>query len=418
MKKVRVKDVASINALKFNFKGRIEVDYLDTGSLTENCFERTEKIILGKDILPSRAQRAVKDKTILYSTVRPRQHHFGIVEDTSENLVVSSGFVTIDADPESIDPFFLYYSITRPDKIEHICRIADSAVSSYPSVNPDDIANLEIEIEESLDDQRKIASVLHDIELKMRSNTSVIAELESMAKDIYDYWFVQFDFPDENGKPYKSSGGNMIWNEELKREIPEGWIVKQLNEMCSFSNGINYDKNEVGDKKYHIVNVRNITASSFLLDNSEFDEIELRSSQADRYMINDSDILVARSGTPGAVRLLLNNDQNTIFCGFIIRCIPKNDKFRFYLSFALKQYEGTNATTTGGSILQNVSQDTLGRVSVVVPQSEIVDTFSSFVSGLFTRMQNAIEENQQLASLRDWLLPMLMNGQVKVGGKA
>ena len=311
---------------------------------------------------------------------------------------------------EGFDPKYIFYLLNTMDLRGFITG------SAQPKLSQENLRKIILPgCIPSYPEQRKIGGTLESLDEKISNNNSIISELESMAKDLYDYWFVQFDFPDENGKPYKSSGGKMVWNEELKREIPEGWAVKQLNEMCSFSNGINYDKNEIGDKKYHIVNVRNITASSFILDNSEFDEIELKSSQADRYLINNSDILVARSGAPGAVRLLLNNDQNTIFCGFIIRCIPKDPRFRIYLSFSLKQYEGTNATTTGGSILQNVSQDTLGRVSLVVPPDFVVEAFSSFVSDILSGMQNAIEENQQLTSLRDWLLPMLMNGQVKVG---
>ena len=235
-----------------------------------------------------------------------------------------------------------------------------------------------------------------------------------MAKLLYDYWFVQFDFPDENGKPYKSSGGKMVWNEDLKREIPAGWEVKPLSELCSFSNGINYDKSEIGNKTYRIVNVRNITASSLLLDDSDFDEITLKSSQAERYIIDDNDILVARSGTPGATRLLMNNDGNIIFCGFIIRCAPYDVGLRYYLTYVLKRLEGTNATKTGGSILQNVSQDTLGRVLVVIPPEYVTSKFSEIITGYHSMIQNAIEENQQLSSLRDFLLPMLMNGQVKI----
>ncbi len=268
----------------------------------------------------------------------------------------------------------------------------------------------------SMEEQIAIGDLFFDVECKIRNNNSIIAKLESMAKDIYDYWFVQFDFPDENGKPYKSSGGKMVWNEELKMEVPEGWYLKSLGELCSFANGINYDKNEAGDKIYSIVNVRNITSSSLLLDKNGFDSISLKSSQASRYLFNDSDILIARSGTPGATRLLLENDGNTVFCGFIIKCTPNCPNLKNYITFMLKNLEGTNLTTTGGSILQNVSQDTLKRIRVAIPSPVLLDAFSSEMNPLLGKMQNAIKENGEVTSLRDWLLPMLMNGQVKVGG--
>lgn len=178
-----------------------------------------------------------------------------------------------------------------------------------------------------------------------------------MAKQLYDYWFVQFDFPNEEGKPYKSSGGEMVWNEKLKREIPSCFEVMHLGDLCHFRNGINYAKDEVGEK-YEVVNVRNISSSELLLDGGTFDTINVAKSKADNYLLDCEDIIIARSGCPGSTRLLLS-PSNTLFCGFIICCSPNDKKFRNYLTYCLKQYEGTNATTSGGSILQNVSQDTL-----------------------------------------------------------
>ena len=262
------------------------------------------------------------------------------------------------------------------------------------------------------DTQKCIAKCLNTIDQKVENNNKINAELESMAKTIYDYWFLQFEFPNEEGKPYKSSGGKMVWNEELKREIPEGWEVTYLSELCDFNNGINYDKDELGDKNYSIINVRNITSSTLLLDKSDFDIINLKSSQANKYLVEKDDILIARSGTPGAVRLLESDIENIIYCGFIIRCKPLNPVQRYYLAYSLKLLEGSNATKTGGSILQNVSQETLKQISVCIPPNEIVKKYNESINDIFRKMQNVIEENRELTSLRDFLLPMLMNGQV------
>ena len=141
-----------------------------------------------------------------------------------------------------------------------------------------------------------------------------------MVKQLYDYWFVQFDFPNAEGKPYKSSGGKMVYNDKLKREIPEGWEVRQLGNLCSFRNGINYTKDEVGES-YSIVNVRNISATSIILDTEHFDVITIPSSKASKYILTKKDIIIARSGCPGATRLL-QIPNNTLFCGFIICCTP------------------------------------------------------------------------------------------------
>jgi type I restriction enzyme S subunit len=235
-----------------------------------------------------------------------------------------------------------------------------------------------------------------------------------MAKTLYDYWFTQFDFPDENGKPYRSSGGKMAWNELLKREIPNGWKVTTLNKICTFRNGINYNKEGNGDKLYRIVNVRNISASDILLNQHELDLIYLPQSQADRYQVTHTDILIARSGIPGATRILYEFSEPTIFCGFIICCTPMIQRYKMYLTYLLKRLEGTSATKTGGSILQNVSQDTLGDLLVCLPPDDILEKFNIAMEAVLNPMQNVLDENDHLSDLRDWLLPMLMNGQATI----
>ena len=239
--------------------------------------------------------------------------------------------------------------------------------------------------------------------------------LEHQLEDIYNYWFTQFDFAQTNGQPYKSTGGSLVWNEQIKRIIPANWDVKPLGEICSFRNGINYDKNIEGDKTYRIVNVRNISSSAIVLDENDLDEIRLPQRQGDKYCVSSESIIVARSGIPGAPRVLHKPNDNTIFCGFIICCTPCDKMLQYYLAFYLKQLEGSSATQTGGSILQNVSQDTLSSLLIPVPPKELLNEFNEMVSRAFDIIHNNMNENTWLQDMRDWLLPMLMNGQVSVG---
>ena len=233
-----------------------------------------------------------------------------------------------------------------------------------------------------------------------------------MAKQLYDYWFVQFDFPNVEGKPYKSSGGKMVWNDKLKREIPSCFDIANMGKLCKFRNGINYSKDEIGNE-YQIVNVRNISSSNILLDGEDFDTITIPMSKAENYSLKSDDIIIARSGCPGSTRLLLE-PSNTLFCGFIICCTPNNSSMRNYLTYCLKQLEGTNATTSGGSILQNVSQDTLKGLHIIVPNKRILEKFNEVIEQVFNRMLNCLKENNNLIKQRDELLPLLMNGQVSV----
>ena len=231
---------------------------------------------------------------------------------------------------------------------------------------------------------------------------------------LYDYWFTQFNFPDNHGQPYKASNGLMVWNAKINHLIPADWQVKPMDTICSFRNGINYDKNIEGDTIYKIINVRNISSSTLFLDESSFDKICLPQQQCDKYCVSDKSIIIARSGIPGATRILCNPSSNVIFCGFIICCTPYDNTLRNYLTLYLRRFEGSSATQTGGSILKNVSQETLKNLLVPIPPQLLLNQFNDSISHIYNLINGNIKENEQLITLRDWVLPMLMNGQATI----
>ena len=291
-----------------------------------------------------------------------------------------------------------------------------SSGSARDNLSQAGLKELKLVLPQTKKEQEKLISILSSLDRKISLDQQINATLEAIAKQLYDYWFVQFDFPDANGKPYKSSGGEMVWNERLKREIPACFNVKKLGELCCFRNGINYSKDEVG-KNYKIVNVRNISSSKILLDGENFDTVTVNEDKAQNYLLKTSDIIIARSGCPGSTRLLLS-PENTLFCGFIICCTPLKNSMRNYLTFCLKQLEGTSATTSGGSILQNVSQDTLKSLEIIEPNIQIIDRFNNIIDLLLQRMLNCSKQIATLTAQRDTLLPLLMNGQATVGEEA
>ena len=250
----------------------------------------------------------------------------------------------------------------------------------------------------------------HNRDLVPHLNDNLYKQLELL----FNYWFTQFDFPDSFRKPYKTSGGTLIYNDSIKRDIPNSWKVSSLGELCSFRNGINYDKNSTGSNCYRIINVRNITASTIIINEDDCDTISLLPSHADKYVVSDDDIIIARSATPGATRLLLNPSGHVIFCGFIICCTPNNHIMRNYLWCWLKQFEGTSSTRTGGSILQNVSQDTLKSLPVVIPPEDVLLAFNKQMDCIIKAIDNNMRASNQLLRYRDWLLPMLMSGQATI----
>lgn len=328
------------------------------------------------------------------------------------NIFVQSGDIgLLVPNEEKIDKSFMYHLFSSDLIKEQLSKGAQQTKIRHTS--PDKIKNCIAWLPE-LDIQRKIGNFLDNIDQEITNNNFISKELELMAETIYDYWFLQFEFPNESGEPYKSSDGEMIWNDILKKKIPEGWEVKKLQDLVKLGNGINYSKDTSGDNLYKIVNVRDITSSSLLINDRSLTKISLPNTNIDKYLVNNNDILIARSGTPGAVRILTSTSEQILFAGFIIHCLPNNPALRWYLMYSLKKLEGTNATTTGGSILQNVSQTTLKSISIILPTAPIIEKFNQQITPIVEQLENLLKESQQLKSLRDFLLPMLMNGQVTI----
>ncbi|HEM3172606.1 TPA: restriction endonuclease subunit S [Streptococcus suis] len=288
-----------------------------------------------------------------------------------------------------------------------------SSGSIQDNINIDYLTKLKLKVPNK-DYQDRIVNLLSTIDKKILINNQINEELEAMAKTLYDYWFVQFDFPDENGKPYKSSGGKMVYNDQLKREIPEGWGVKQLGEICEFRNGINYEKSETGDTLSKIVNVRNISNSSTFVTTHDLDSIALDRRRIESYLVTDRTILITRSGIPGATRIVSDIPANTIYSGFIIGATVANLNLFYYVFYHLKNIEMLMSNQSAGTIMKNISQTTLSEIRIAIPNKEIQKVFSNQVRSLLDVIKNNLKQNQELTQLRDWLLPMLMNGQVKV----
>ena len=281
------------------------------------------------------------------------------------------------------------------------------------SFNEDIFTFLEVHLPD-YDEQVRIGDLLYKIECKIQKNRKINDYLYQQLQLLYDYWFTQFNFPDNHGQPYKASNGLMVWNAKINHLIPADWQVKPMDTICSFRNGINYDKNIEGDTIYKIINVRNISSSTLFLDESSFDKICLPQQQGDKYCVSDKSIIIARSGIPGATRILCNPSSNVIFCGFIICCTPYDNTLRNYLTLYLRRFEGSSATQTGGSILKNVSQETLKNLLVPIPPQLLLNQFNDSISHIYNLINGNIKENEQLITLRDWVLPMLMNGQATI----
>ena len=256
----------------------------------------------------------------------------------------------------------------------------------------------------SLDNQIKLISVLKSIDKKLKINNQINQELEAMAKTLYDYWFVQFDFPDQNGKPYKSSGGKMVYNQELKREIPEGWEVENLFNVAEVQYGYPFSTdyfNSTGEG-VPVIRIRDILGND--TTNYSTEEVE------DKYKINVGDVLIGMDGN-FHMNYWIKED-----CYLNQRVVKVNsDKLpNMVLKYQIEPFIKLREKSVSRTTVGHLSDKDLKAINVILPKekylSSIFDKFESILENIIINQQ----QNQELTQLRDWLLPMLINGQVKV----
>jgi len=385
-------DVCKINSESITQKDEFDfINYLDTSNLTKNKIDIIQRF--DKDF-PSRAKRKVKKNTILYSTVRPSQEHFGIIEENDvENLIVSTGFLTIDVCDEGICPKYLYYKLTQPAITNFINSIAENSVSAYPSIKPEVVGNLIFNYPD-LPTQQKIAAVLSALDDKIELNNKINAELEAMAKALYDYWFVQFEFPNAEGKPYKSSGGKMVYNPILKREIPEGWEVKRFGDVFNVSRGTIITKETSKEGQYKVV----AAGLNYSYLHNEFNR--------EKYTIT-----VSGSGANAGY---INFWTERIFASDCTTVRGCNDYMTFIGLQFLKLYQDYIFSLAKGSAQPHVYPSDIEGLNFTCIPDKLITEYGVYAMNIFEKISNNQKQNQELAALRDWLLPMLMNGQVKV----
>ncbi len=232
----KICDICEINRENLSKNDRWEyINYLDTSNLNEGIINEIQYLVVGKDKVPSRAKRKVKENDILISTVRPNQKHYGIIKKTVNNMIVSTGFAVLTPNSETVNPEYLYRFLTQDSITNYLQAVAETSTSAYPSIKPSVIGELEIDLP-PLEEQNAIANILSTLDEKIEVNNKINKTLEKMAQTIFKHWFVDFEFPNENGEPYKSSGGEMTHSE--LGMIPKGWKVRTIKEIALNGNVI------------------------------------------------------------------------------------------------------------------------------------------------------------------------------------
>lgn len=312
--------------------------------------------------------------------------------------------VGFNADTEKTTELFMHYVFTYIKR-----SIQNSAVGSIQdNINIEMLTALNFKIPKK-PIQDLIVDLLSAIDYKIELNNDINTELENLAKTIYNYWFVQFDFPNENGKPYKTSGGEMEWNDELKREIPKGWTNGTLSEVANITMGQSPEGSSYNEDGEGMVFYQGSTDFNF-----RFPEIRMYTTEPTRFA-KEEDILLSVRAPVGTINVA--NEDCCIGRG-LAALNSKNgtQSYLLYLMFYFKSmFDIQNRTgTTFGSI----DKDTLYDLSFPKPPTVLQKRFQEIVGKYDAMILSRSRENQELIKLRDFLLPMLMNGQVKVKSEA
>lgn len=318
---------------------------------------------------------------------------------------VNTPFWTVDTlyytvvDTKKVNAFYLYYLIKQFD----LSKL--NTGTGVPSMTFDSYYDLEVCIPD-LAVQNEIADILKSLDSKIALNNRINTELEAMAKTMYDYWFVQFDFPNAEGKPYKSSGGKMVWSEELKREVPEGWGVGELKDIANITMGQSPAGESYNEDGNGMVFYQGCTDFG-----TRFPTIRKYTTEPTRFALK-GDILLSVRAPVGT----LNIAKEDCCIGRGLAALNSKEKciaYLFGVMVNLKQI--FDRRNTDGTTFGSITKDDLFTLKVIKPSNEVLEMYPKLINPCFETQNLIADENQQLSSLRDWLLPMLMNGQVKVG---
>lgn len=319
--------------------------------------------------------------------------------------------------------YVYYYLKTQYNQL----RALSSGVRK--NLNSNDIKQFEILLSDSIEEQKQIVQVLSNLDSKIELNKRINRELEQMAKLLYDYWFVQFDFPNEQGKPYKSSGGKMVYSKELKREIPEGWEVANLASWILKDKSGDWGKEtKQGNYTEQVSCIRGADLNGLKGQGAIKSPTRYTLKKNVHKQLESHDLIVEISGgsptqSTGRLAYLIDETlerfQNPLICSNFCKAVTlKEEKQLYYFAQTWQMLYDNDALfcwegKTSG--IKNLLFDGfVNSYNVPVPNNELVEKFNKTAHSVEVKKQANLKEIQHLTQLRDWLLPMLMNGQITV----
>lgn len=386
------------------------INWNNCGYISKERYDESPEIMLKEnDILIS------KDGTI---------GKIGYVKKITTPCTVASGiFVLRNTKPDKINFDYLYH-ILKSYVFKGFIHRNKAQGSTISHLYQRDLENFEIEIPD-ISIQNQIAEVLNSLENKININYEIIRKLELHAKTLYDYWFLQFDFPNEKGKPYKASGGKMIKDKETQDEIPDGWKHLTLKEVVSqekyaivdgpFGTQMKVeDYVPVGIPVYEMDQLN----GKFVIENPKHFISNNKYEQVKRSTARNGDIIISKTGTLGLLGVVKSdNFDKGVLVSRLAKITPDSKKIGTYTLLIMLQHlsdSGYWMKKSGGSTMPILNNQLLENVPVIFSESGIFEKFEKIITPYYETIYVLQQENKKLEELKNFLLPLLMNGQVTI----
>ena len=382
--------------------------FLNTGNVKKTGFDFTQVEFIDEEKDKKLRKGKVRQGDIVLTTRGTVGNVALVTSDTPfKNIRINSGMVIVRTDPEKYDPYFILLFF-RSSLFQKQC-LSHGSGSAQPQLPISALKYISFP-NIDIDHQRKVVSAASCIDKKIELNNRINAELEAMAKTLYDYWFVQFDFPDANGKPYKTSGGKMVYNPTLKREIPEGWEVAPLSSITRVSNeSINPADYPEKLFKHFSIPVFDAT-NTFGVERGD-------TIGSNKFTVEDTDLLVSKLN-PWFNRVVYAMAEPEQICSteFVVwRCPNASIKNFMYMIATSPQFIAhcTQSATGTSNSHKRVNPNVMMRFDQPF-NLKVAEKLGQHLEPILKQLIVNQRENTKLASLRDWLLPMPKNGQVTV----
>ena len=417
MKKIKLRDVCKF----IDYRGKTPQKTtsgipLVTAQIIKDGFIQEPQEFISPEIYNAHMRRGIPKKGDVVLTTEAPLGEVAQIR-TDERLAFAQRVIILQADEKILHNAYLLYALKyKPFKDRILGKASGTTVFG---IRASELKEVELEVP-SLETQKKIAAVLSVLDDKIALNKKINTTLEAMAKSLYDYWFVQFDFPDENGKPYKTSGGKMIYSSELGRDIPADWEVDTLEGKISITRGISYSTETLSAKTegMPMINLASVDRKrNYIPSGLKFfigdvpDEKKLQSMD----MLIACTDLTRQAEIIGSPILVMNDREYTFSMDLAKLTVidEKLNKLYLYMTLRTNFYHQYIVGFASGTTVLHLNTNGIEWYKVLIPPAVLQKKFAEVMNNIYFQTCKNICENQQLAELHDWLLPVLMSGQIK-----